>query len=356
MQEVLEITKELVACRSYNQENVNKAVGKAADFLQSWGINPQIDTNKGYKMLTATLGTGKHTLILNGHLDVVLANEEQFLPKIVDGKLFGRGTYDMLAAASVMMSIMKDVAQKKPNFKIVLMLVPTEETDGTIGTEFLINNGIKGDFAICGEPTNLQVSFMSKGVLRIRITVFGKSAHSSRPWLGDNAILKALRIFNEISTLPFTHGKNKYYDGPTISLSKINGGKAINQVPDSAIMDIDIRFLPEQNAIDILEQIKSLDKEMEINIIRENQAVSTDPKNLFLEKLNGCVNDELPGTKLIVQLGSADTRFFQAAGIPSVEFGPIGGGHHGPNEYVEIESLRQYKTILGNFIRSIEVK
>ena len=148
--------------------------------------------------------------------------------------------------------------------------------------------------------------------------------------------------------------KNEYFDGPTVSLSKINGGKAINQVPDSAIMDIDIRFLPEQNPFDILEQIRGLEKDMEINIIRENQAVNTDRNNFLLKELDKCVKLEVPDSKLTVQHGSADTRFFQAAGIPSVEFGPVGGGHHGPNEYVEIASLRQYKNILMNFIRAIE--
>ena len=169
MQEVLEITKELVACRSYNQENVNQAVDKVANILKSWGMHPEILTNKGYKILTLTLGTGKHTLILNGHLDVVTANEEQFVPKVVDGKLYGRGTYDMLAACSVMMSIMKDVAREKPQVKVILMLVPTEETDGSIGTEFVLNKGIKGDFAICGEPTDLQVLF--KRCIKIKYIV-----------------------------------------------------------------------------------------------------------------------------------------------------------------------------------------
>lgn len=350
----MDITKELIANCSYKQKNINMAVDKTADILSAWGLKPEIFTNQDYKMLVVSLGSGDKTIILNGHLDVVPAEDAQFLPKCIDEKLYGRGSYDMLGAVAVMMAVIKELSKRELRINLILMLVPTEETDGTIGTKYLINKGFTGDFVICGEPTNLNISIMSKGVLQIKITVFGKSSHSSKPWLGENAIIEAVEIYNEIELLPFTKAKNKFYSNPSISLGKITGGSVINQVPCIAEMEIDIRYLPEQNAGDILNQIKSISNNFDIEIIQQGDAVTTPSDNSFVKTLMDSAKKENDNSKIIVQHGTADTRFFQAVDIPSIEFGPIGANHHGLNEYVEVNSLLKYKKILLDFIKNIE--
>ena len=80
---------------------------------------------------------------------------------------------------------------------MVLAIVPDEESEEEIdrGTEFLIQNGFSGDFAITGEPTDLHVGVQAKGVLAMRLEISGTAAHGATPWLGDNAILKALDAF-----------------------------------------------------------------------------------------------------------------------------------------------------------------
>jgi len=353
MEEIISLAGELISCRSYNQENVNQAMEKAAYKLTSWGIKPEIYMNQGYKMLTASIGSGNKTIILNGHLDVVPGEEEQFTPKVVDGRMYGRGSYDMLCAVSAMMFALRELSKVRLNTKLTLMLVPTEETDGEIGTKFLIDNGITGDFAICGEPTNLNTSIMSKGVLQIKISSYGISTHGSRPWLGDNAISKAFEIFKKITTLPFTKVKNDYFNGPSINLGKIRGGDVVNRVPDVADIEIDIRFLPGQNLNEIVNEIKSIDNSMKVDVLKEGIPVVTDPNNQYMKALIDITDDMGIKSNLIAQHGSADTRFFQGVGIPSIEFGPIGANHHGANEYVDIGSLITYKNILVNYIKTI---
>lgn len=350
MEQIIELTCELISHANYIKDNVNNSVETVAKKLSAWGLQPQVFINQGYKMLCTSVGEGEITLILNGHLDVVPAVKDQFIPKVSKGKLYGRGSYDMLGAVAAMMLVMKTLAKDRPNLKVILMLVPTEETDGTIGTKYLIENGFAGDFAICGEPTNLRISPVAKGVLQLKLTIFGQSAHGSKPWLGENAICKAMDVYNKIAFLPFASKSNSYYSGPSINLAKLNVGNVINRVPDVAEMYLDIRYLNGQNPEHIIEEIKRLDYSAEIQVLQKGDAVMTSLDNHFIKVLLNCVAKENVECGIMAQHGSADTRFFQAAGIPSVEFGPVGADHHGFNEHVEINSLYKYKTILLNFI------
>ena len=75
--------------------------------------------------------------------------------------------------------------------------------------------------------------------------VSGRAAHGSTPWLGDNAVLKAIDVFRRIETLPFSRESSELFDRPSINLGRINGGDALNKVPDECTMVVDIRYLPE---------------------------------------------------------------------------------------------------------------
>ena len=112
-----------------------------------------------------------------------------------------------------------------------------------------------GDFAITGEPTNLHIGVQAKGVLALRLEVAGRSAHGSTPWLGDNAVLKAVDVFRSIESLPFTRESSDLFDRPSISLGRILGGDAVNRVPDACAIDLDIRYLPGQDPDEILAAI-----------------------------------------------------------------------------------------------------
>ena len=135
--------------------------------------------------------------------------------------------------------------------------------------------GYRGDFAITGEPTDLHVGVQAKGVLAGRLEVRGKAAHGSTPWLGDNAVLKAVDVFRRIESLPFSRESSELFDRPSINLGRITGGDALNKVPDLCTMDLDIRYLPGQDPGDILEQIRAIgDVEVERTFARRPAYVS----------------------------------------------------------------------------------
>ena len=95
-------------------------------------------------------------------------------------------------------------------------------------------------------------------MLAFRLQVHGRAAHGSTPWLGDNAVLKAIDVFRRIESLPFSRESSEMFDRPSINLGRIQGGDALNKVPDLCTMVVDIRYLPNQDPGDILEQIRSI--------------------------------------------------------------------------------------------------
>ena len=104
----------------------------------------------------------------------------------------------------------------------------SEEIDDR-GSDYLVEQGYLGDFAITGEPTDLHIGIQAKGVLALRIEVTGTAAHGSTPWIGDNAVLKAIDVFRQIESLPFARESSDLFDRPSINLGRIVGGDAHEQ-------------------------------------------------------------------------------------------------------------------------------
>ena len=95
-------------------------------------------------------------------------------------------------------------------------------------------------------------------MLALRLQISGTAAHGSTPWLGDNAILKAHDAYRRIETLPFSRESSDLFDRPSINLARIVGGDAFNKVPDVCTIDVDIRFLPNQDPGEIMTQIRAI--------------------------------------------------------------------------------------------------
>ena len=104
----------------------------------------------------------------------------------------------------------------------------------------------------------MHIGIQAKGVLVMRIVVHGRAAHSSTPWLGDNAVLKAVDVFRAIETLPFSRESSEMFDRPSINLGRIEGGDALNKVPDRCEMAVDVRYLPGQDPGEILAQVRAI--------------------------------------------------------------------------------------------------
>jgi succinyl-diaminopimelate desuccinylase len=293
-------------------------------------------------------------VIVHGHIDVVPGREEQFVPRIDGDRLIGRGAYDMKGGLAAIMCALRDLRDLR-GARVRFVCAPDEESEDfdQHATDDLVARGLTGDFAITGEPTNLHVGVQAKGVCMVRVVVRGRSAHGSTPWLGDNAILKAIDVFRRIESMPFTTESSELFDRPSINLGRIQGGDAPNKVPEECVMDVDIRYLPEQDPGEILAHIRSMpDVHVQRAFIWPPARVS--PGNLYVLALAQAASRLAEGgTMTVGRDGASDAVAFLKAGIPAVEFGPSGGGHHGPDEWVSIDSLARYRRALVDFATAL---
>jgi succinyl-diaminopimelate desuccinylase len=331
----------------------------AASFVKGWLEARDIDVvdhvHDGLPVLEAAVGSADGpTIVFHGHLDVVPGHEEQFTPRVEGDRLLGRGAYDMKGGLAAMLCAVADLADTD-RVRVRFVCVPDEESEEieSRSTDVRVKAGLTGDFAITGEPTNLHIGVQAKGVLAMRLAIHGRSAHGSTPWLGDNAVLKAIDVFRQIECLPFSRESSEMFDRPSINLGRITGGDALNRVPDLCVMDVDVRYLPGQDPGEILAQVRAIgDVEVTRTFIYPPAQVS--PANPYVRALRAAVERTVEGEAMSVgRDGASDAIAFQQAGIPAVEFGPAGGGHHGPDEWVSLASLTKYRGALVDFVRAL---
>lgn len=291
--------------------------------------------------------------ILNAHLDVVPTKDSYYKPQEKDGKLYGRGTYDMKTAAAAMLLLFKQLASRV-NYPLGLQLVTDEEVGGFNGTKYQIEKGVKADFVIAGENTDLEINHESKGIIWLKITTTGISAHGAHPWHGQNAIWKMHKILDTLEKLyPIPQQKTWC---TTVNLSRIEtSNKALNKVPDECVAYLDIRYVPgeQKSVLDNLK--KHLGAEATLEVLANESAHLTNLSNPFLKKLIQSTKQVLGQTKgLASHHGASDIRHYNNVGIEGVCFGPIGAGHHSDNEWVDIKSIGDYYNILKHFLEHLD--
>lgn len=349
------LTERLVAHDSSNREGVVEVARFVDAWLEARDIDVHVTRVRGLPVLSAEVGRGSGPLILfHGHIDVVPGHPRQFVPRLAGDRLVGRGTYDMKGAVAAMMLALHDVAGHD-GARVRLVVVPDEESEEDVqrASEQLVRDGLQADFAITGEPTDLMVGVQAKGVLAVRLCVTGTAAHGATPWLGDNAILKAHDVYRGLETLPFASASSEMFRRPSINLGRIAGGEALNQVPDACTIDVDIRYLPGQDPDEILAEIEGLPDTSIVSVFQRAPAY-VDAANPFVDRLCHTVGHLHRGTTTSVgRDGASDAVSFLEAGIPAVEFGPTGGGHHGPEEWVSVSSLARYRRALTAFVHSL---
>jgi succinyl-diaminopimelate desuccinylase len=349
------LAERLITYDTSGEEGIRHAAAFVKGWLESHDLEVQERVHNGLPVLLAQAGAaGGPRVILHGHLDVVPARASQFEPRLEGDRLFGRGAYDMKGALGAMMCALRDAAEQD-RVQVVLLCVPDEESDDVDerSTDALVADGLRGDFAITGEPTDLLIGIEAKGVLAVRVELSGTAAHGSTPWLGDNAILKAHDAFRRIETLPFSRESSEMFDRPSVNLARIEGGDAFNKVPDLCQMVVDIRYLPEQDPDQILAQIRAI-PDLEIKRCFTRRPAIVSRQNPYVLALREAIARSIEGEVLSVgRDGASDAISFLEVGVPAVEFGPVGAGHHGPEEWVSLRSLTRYRQALGDFVRDL---
>lgn len=301
----------------------------------------------------------KFKILFNLHLDVVPGAPETFIPRIEGNRLYGRGAYDMKAAAAAIIMLYKELAPTLP-YACGLQITTDEEIGGEDGTKYQLQNGVRADFAITGESgSNLGITHESKARIVMQLIAKGKTSHSGYPWLGENAIVKLQQALHEVITHYPLPQEQSYTSTINIThVSTNNTEKSLtgyNRTPNYCEALLDIRVIPAD--IDrLLPQIQSLVAPyVETKILHNSTPHNTPQENHYIQQLQ-VIGKQIRGEEFpyIKAHATSDIRHISEVKGHGIEFGPVGGNAHQENEWVDIRSLEEYYQILKAFLLSIK--
>lgn len=354
MSAVLDLTNRLIAVPSTtdNPQALNQVLKVAGQELSDFSKKDFIQNGIPSVLYSNQPDATNFKVILNAHLDVVPGKPEQYTSTVKDGKLWGRGACDMKSGAAAEILAFKDVA-KKINYPLGLQLVTDEEIGGFSGTKYQLDQGIRPEFVIAGESTNLQLNNLAKGIFLVKITAHGSPAHAAYLWNGKNAIWLMQEFLSQLHQAFPIPEQEAWVTTANLAIIETSN-ITFNKVPDECSVNVDIRYIPEE-ASGIESKIRSLlPPGFTLEIKEKEPSQKTDQANPYLQKLDNSLKSVLgksPG--FIAKHGASDIRHYDRINIPGVCFGPIGDGLHSNEEWGDIASFDQYYRVLTEFLLSL---
>ena len=360
---LLKMLKDMVRIDSVNPSLVPGAAGEAemteycADYMRGLGLETAVyDVEPGRPNAVGVLkgGGGGRTLLLNGHTDTVGVDYmaiDPFKPEVKDGKLYGRGAYDMKGGLAASMAALKAVVDSGSALKgDVILAAVCDEEYASIGTERLMED-VTADGAIIGEFTGGDIQVAHKGFAWIDVETHGVAAHGSRYWEGVDAISKMGKVLAAIDAL----GENLLavehpLVGPaSVHASIIEGGRELSTYPDHCKLQVERRLIPGETKATVEGELSGMmeaigagdpkfQAEHRITFYRGPMEISRDEEicRIIHEgtvKITGEAPDYIGGT------GWMDSEIIWNKGIPVVCHGPSGRGAHAKSEWVDLESV-----------------
>lgn len=374
-EEIIDFIRELVSVKSQNGIDSEKLIArKVFDKLKSFGFSPEIIGSEKHPSVVCLIKKrdGAKTIWLESCLDTVKVGDilewqtDPFEANIIGNKMFGRGVADSKAAIAIFCYLAKELSKDK-NFNNSLFLgFDADEQSGVFtGVKDIMKIAPRSDVCVLGYQGDDEISIGARGWLRLRLTTFGKAAHTgSRSQKGINAIHIMSRIISEILSTKSSEKKERFFEfGSSLNFSQISGGVAINIVPDKCECDIDIRLTPSQNKAEIMKTIRDAigkaKKEKpfryKLEVLQYEKAYMTDSQNDFVRILSKNANTVLKKKIPITASGQGSVgNVLVAKKTPIINaFGCECGNVHAPNEWINIKSVPKifevYRKSLINF-------
>jgi acetylornithine deacetylase len=343
------------------------------------GYSPVEWTYAGRPNVAAVLRSpsgGGRSLVFNGHVDVVPATPEHHWTidpwgaEVVDGRMYGRGAADMKAGVAAMIYATRALMEAGVGLAgdLVLQTVIEEECTGN-GALAALARGYGADAAIIPEPFGRRLLEAQVGVMWARVTVKGKGAHAERASASVNAVLAALPLLAAVKELEAevneAPGRPPQFEGAEHPLNYnvgiMRGGDWASSVPEECVFEVRISCYPGESLEDVgtrfedrIMQAASNDPWLSDNppgisfyaFRAEGCAIDpNEPVAASLIKSHGQVTGEEPG--FFSFTGTTDARFFNLYyGIPATCYGPLGANLHAPDEWVDLDSVREVTKVL----------
>jgi len=375
----ISILQDVIRIKSVN-DNEEEVAKYFQDLLGEYDIESElIPWRKGRSNLVATIQKGEGKVLgISGHLDVVAAGDESqwkyppYEAHIDGNKMYGRGSTDMKAGTSALVISLIEMKEAGIPFEgtIKLMLTVGEEV-GELGAAQLTEMGYADDLdaLLIAEPSNFNLCYAHKGSINYTVESHGKTAHSSMPDEGINAInqlnqfiTKANQEMNQVTAGYTNNVLGKFTHNITI----INGGSQVNSIPEYAALQANIRSIPEfsnDKTIGLLEKIidemnQDIRGKLKLKIDFNKLPVESDLNSELIQNIQKLFDDDLP---LIGIPGTTDAAEFIKAEkeFDVVIFGPgVPNLPHQLDEYVEIDNylefIEVYKKLFSSYLNKPE--
>ncbi len=305
-------------------------------------------------------GDNGPTLVLCAHLDTVDASGMSippFEPRLEGDRVYGRGAYDMKGGVAASMAAIAAMAGEPPAGRVMLALVADEEDSSLGATHFTRHHAADG--CIVTEPTEERLVVAHKGFVWFEMTTRGRAAHGSRWAVGVSAIgrmatvIRALEDHDRVELRGRTHP----LVGPaSLHCALIEGGSGISTYAAECRMQVERRTVPGEAAGDVARELAEVaaraDPEVEVRMKFARDPMECDADAAVVRAIRGALADH--GGSLPADTGVAfwtDAAIFAAAGIPAVNFGPVGEGAHAAVEWVDLASVERCARILTDAAR-----
>jgi acetylornithine deacetylase len=359
--ELQDLLCELVAIESVNPDLVSTGSGEAniATFVAEWlrreGLEVEVVAPAPARpsvvgVLRGAGGGG--SLMLNAHMDTVGAGgmAAPFTPVVKDGRVYGRGAYDMKGSLAAIMITAREAKRHRLKGDLIITAVADEEV-ASIGTSAVLDR-FRADAAIVTEPTELRLCRAHKGFVWIEVETQGVAAHGSRADVGVDAVAHSGRILTSVVELDrrLRDGAGHALLGTgTLHASLIGGGQEMSTYPARCVIKLERRTVPGEDGSSTLDEIATAIAEAS-----EKDPQLTATASVMLERSPSEVGSGSPVAKAVASAAKVamgrepetigvgywmDMALLNAAGIPTVAFGPFGDGEHADVEWVDVASI-----------------
>lgn len=358
-----DILAELVAFDTTSRGSNLALIDHVRGYLASHGVESRLvmDATGQKANLWATIGPADRPgVILSGHTDTVPVDgqdwsSDPFALEARDGRLYGRGSCDMKGFLACVLAAVPGLVARDLARPVHLAFSYDEEVGcvGVVGLlEMLRAEGIRPAMCIVGEPTLMQVVTGHKAKRSMRVTVRGRSCHSSLAPQGVNAVDYAARLVVRMqdiaARLAAQGGRDEDYDivHSTAHTGVLRGGTALNIVPDLCTIDCEFRVLPSEDADALVQELRAHAAELErtmqeaapeagidIDLYAQFPGLET-PSDAEVVTLTKRLTGTNGHSK--VAFGTEGGRFDAMLGVPTVVCGPGSISQaHKPDEYIE---------------------
>lgn len=346
---------EIENCLTYIEKKLQES-GAHVNICRYGGVSPVLFASNNKTK------TDDYDVLIIGHIDVVPAADSMFVPKIENGRLYGRGALDMKTFAAVAMHSLHFVISHKLPLKFAVIL-STDEEKGSNSTkafmqahpnlkaQIVLDNDVGGDIN--------KIIARCKNPVFVKIKAKGVAAHGSTPWEGIDANEKLMQTWQNIRKIYPAYSQeqplpdNTWID--TVHFAKISGGEVSNVISVEAEALLDFRLIETSSVENLKENLdKCMEKGVCYEIISASTPVVMNENNPYIQDYKKCAEHILGRSIEFEYIGGAtDSREFAERGSTVIMHSGSGEGMHAPGEYVDLDSVKKLADIQIKFLQKL---